>query len=403
MSTRNPVSREKLIRSKREYVWLSSGTHPMNPFLSFKPFYNLVASYYLLCMNVFDERCQQKGKTLEEFLTAAMRGMKMAATRTDYYERHIYMTLFKKAENVLREKYVLKPVMDIFTESKREKKFEELIGKTFAGILKEYAHTIPPSEPSDEPRFNKIYAWRWFGTYEKIIADLNRNNYKEKALQLDELGAVNSKNHLIDALYYNATKLFIPYDKQLAVSYFMKYLHAVADHEKKGLPKTFYKKLFETEKQVQTFETIADNLRSKKKLDVALAEVPLIWNKPYTKIELDKATISVVIEKHSRTVAVLNKILEEDEVPVILTPKSQTPALLNETQMNLLLLFEKNDFTLTMEKVNKYVKGKNILREQLIESINDCCYEILDDVLIEATDDNYEIFDKYYRKVMTTK
>jgi hypothetical protein len=402
MATRNPVSREKLIRSKREYVWLNSGTHPVNELLAVKPFRNIISSYYLLCMNVFDERCQEKGETVEVFIEKAMKTMNMTAAKADYYQRLIYMALFKKAENVVREKYLLQPKLDSFREYNREKKFEILIGNAFTEILKEYAHEIPPAEPSDETTLNELFSMRWFNVYENIVADINRNNYKDKLVLIDKLIVVNDKSRAIDKLYYSIAKVLAPYDKQLAIGFYLKHLHANPKNVKKDLQKTAYKKLFETATELETFRKIVRKLKSKKELDVALAEIPLIYEKPYKKIALNKAIIKIVIEKHSKTVATLNEILAEEEQPVIVTPKSESPALLNEIQLKFLLLFEKNNFSLSMEKVNRYIKGKNIFREQLVESINECCYEMLEDVLIESTGENYEIFEKYYRTVMAS-
>jgi hypothetical protein len=37
----------------------------------------------------------------------------------------------------------------------------------------------------------------------------------------------------------------------------------------------------------------------------------------------------------------------------------------------------------------------------LIESINDTCYEFLDDILIEEEDDYYTIDTNYFQKILT--
>jgi hypothetical protein len=47
-----------------------------------------------------------------------------------------------------------------------------------------------------------------------------------------------------------------------------------------------------------------------------------------------------------------------------------------------------------------FAKSKGVFKNQLIESINEICYEILDDVLIEEEDEFYTINPDYYQKLL---
>ena len=46
-------------------------------------------------------------------------------------------------------------------------------------------------------------------------------------------------------------------------------------------------------------------------------------------------------------------------------------------------------------------KRHGALRNQLIDGLNDACYELLDDVLIEESGDGYTIYEPYYQKIVT--
>jgi hypothetical protein len=41
-----------------------------------------------------------------------------------------------------------------------------------------------------------------------------------------------------------------------------------------------------------------------------------------------------------------------------------------------------------------------MFRNQLIESINESCFETLDDILIEEEEDYYQINESYYKQIL---
>jgi hypothetical protein len=62
-------------------------------------------------------------------------------------------------------------------------------------------------------------------------------------------------------------------------------------------------------------------------------------------------------------------------------------------------MFLKNNFSMPQIEIEEFAKSKGVFKNQLIESINESCYEILDDVLIEEEDDYYTIFPEYFQKI----
>ena len=50
-----------------------------------------------------------------------------------------------------------------------------------------------------------------------------------------------------------------------------------------------------------------------------------------------------------------------------------------------------------------FAKSKGAFKNQLIDSINEICYEHLDDNLIEADDKYYIINQDYYQKILEAK
>jgi hypothetical protein len=73
---------------------------------------------------------------------------------------------------------------------------------------------------------------------------------------------------------------------------------------------------------------------------------------------------------------------------------------LNEAQMGLMQLFAKNNLSLPTEDINSYSKSIGVFSGQLIESINDIHFELLDDVLIEEDEDLFIINENYYKNIL---
>ena len=65
----------------------------------------------------------------------------------------------------------------------------------------------------------------------------------------------------------------------------------------------------------------------------------------------------------------------------------------------MLLLFAAHGLTLTKAAVDDFAQQHGALRNQLLDGLNDACYELLDDVLLEETDDTYTIYKPYYQKI----
>jgi hypothetical protein len=62
-------------------------------------------------------------------------------------------------------------------------------------------------------------------------------------------------------------------------------------------------------------------------------------------------------------------------------------------------LFSKSNFSIPQSELEIFAKSKGIFKNQLIESINETCYDFLDDVLIEEEDDYYTINTNYFQRI----
>jgi len=177
--------------------------------------------------------------------------------------------------------------------------------------------------------------------------------------------------------------------------------------------------------QLAHYEKIINEFIEDEDLEKATKAIPTIYEVVRKKINIDLETINEVQGKHADTVNLLSEYLKDEEQDLSIKnqekvksktkiektaiPKSDkqsynnyvTEISLSEIQDNLLKMFALQELTLSFKSVEKFAKTHGKLKNQLIESINDSCYEFLDDLLIEEEDENYTINTSYYKKITT--
>ena len=75
---------------------------------------------------------------------------------------------------------------------------------------------------------------------------------------------------------------------------------------------------------------------------------------------------------------------------------------LSATQQALRQLFAGQNLTVPQTAVEAFAKAHGALRNQLIDNLNECCYELLDDVLIEESGDDYTIYKAHYQQLIAS-
>ena len=158
----------------------------------------------------------------------------------------------------------------------------------------------------------------------------------------------------------------------------------------------------------------AKNTITDEGLDKALESVSKAPEVKRKKLQFDTASIKEIEKKHSETVELLNEYLKDDyeednnsvqsqgiskeEVPQSAFVSELTFTVIHTTALE---LFAKSNFSISQNEFEVFAKSKGVFKNQLIESINDTCYEFLDDVLIEEEDDYYTINTSYFQKIST--
>lgn len=340
-----------------------------------------------------------------------------------------YSHLFKHCENAVREYYGHKRKIntDTYYNTTAEAKTEfetKIISKVSDLILVLISKVTPPDEATDIELYSQNTN-RWKIKFEELTSSYNEKP-KEFIDSIISLGNLNKKNPSIENIFFDASKFIAKYDKETALSLYMHYLYhdlKSATFDNKQLTKTIQKSLFKTNEQLHNFEIIVSELIKDQDLDKALEDISKVYEIKRKKIQLNVTSIKEVQQQHSGTVELLNEYLKDDfedennsiksqeisneEIKIEITQKSgevYQSAFVRELSFTpihttALEIFAKSNFSVPQVELEVFAKSKGIFKNQLIESINDTCYEFLDDVLIEEEDDYYTINTNYFQRI----
>lgn len=341
-------------------------------------------------------------------------------------ENEFHTNIFKFCENTVREKFghKRKITIDPYASSLDAKEeFETKLISKIAQIHLVLISKINLPDKQTEIKLNLQNTTRWKAKFEEISSGFNKNS-KEFLEQIIELGKLNKENPSVENIFFEASKFIAKYDQETALSLYLHYL----DHDlqsitfdNKQLTKTIQKSLFKDNIQLENFERIVSEFIYDKDLRKALNLVPQVYAVKRKKIHLDKSLIKEVQQQHSGTVELLNEYLRDenseeldnklilDEQIEISIDHSKTEETISiylkdfvfkPIHTSTLEFFSKNNFSILQSEFEIFAKSKGAFKNQLIENINEICFENLDDLLIEEDEEYYTINHDYYQKLL---
>lgn len=339
-----------------------------------------------------------------------------------------YVHIFKHCENAIREYYDHKRKINTEAYDMNAEAKAEYETKIIAKVNELLPILISKVAKPDEATEVELYAQntsRWKIRFEALTSNYNN----EPNLFMDSiisLGKLNKMNPSVENIFFEASKFIAKHDKESALSLYVHYLYhdlKSVTFDNKQLTKTIQKSLFKTNEQLHNFEIIVNELIKDKDLNKALKGVSQVYEVKRKKIQLDTTSIKEVQQQHAGTVELLNEYLNDDfedenntlkseeisneEIQIEITQKNEevyhsvfvSELAFTQIQIMALSLFAKSNFSLAQSELEAFSKSKGVFKNQLIESINDTCYEWLDDVLIEEEEDYYTINTDYFQRI----
>lgn len=341
----------------------------------------------------------------------------------------IHTIIFKHCENAVREFYGHKRKINVagfYTQTEVQTEFETRIVEKLNEILSRLILKAASPDEETETELNAQNTTRWKIKFAQISSDY-KDDGKKFVESILTLGKLNSKNPSVENIFYEASKFISKSDRVSSLVLYLHYLrHDLdsADFDNKQLTKTIQKSLFKTNEQLHDFQIIVSEFLSDKDLEKAVQKIPAIYAPKRKKIQLDSSVIKEVQQQHSGTVELLNEYLQDeyegetntvksreisaDEVTVEITQKTEAAPVsifisdIEFTPLHLetLELFYKNRLTVSHGDLEIFAKSKGAFKSRLIDGLNEICYEILDDVLIEEDDEYCVISEDYYQKLI---
>ncbi|WP_164466959.1 tellurite resistance TerB C-terminal domain-containing protein [Chryseobacterium taklimakanense] len=343
----------------------------------------------------------------------------------DIVKGEIFGHILKLSENNVREAFGNKRKLTAefkYKFSETYTSYNERVVSKLDSFLVTDQENISTPDIEVERSLNENNTTRWKIKFEKI--EQNYTTGEDFESKIKQLAEENNKNPAVEAIFFEGSKFIAKTNKISALRLYLHYIDAdlkSTEFNNKKLNKTLQKNLFQTNEQLQDFEDIVNNFISDKNLEDALKKVSSLYAPKRKKISIDTSAILEVEKLHSGTVNLLNEYLqEEDESPkteeinseetVEINIKPQfEPSLnskfilelnLSEIQQDVLELFEKSNYSLLQADLQQFLKDKNLMMGSVIDSINEICFEILDDVLIEEDGDYFTISPNYYKKIL---
>lgn len=345
---------------------------------------------------------------------------------------NIYQNLFKVCDNVIREHYGNKrraTIDEFCTHPDIVDAFNDNLFQKFRGILLTNIGIVNHLDEDTTIELNALNTTRWKYQFSDIIEQIDKLPTVEYLERIVELGQLNKKNPSLENIYYEASKHIAKKDKTAALTLYMRYidsahLKSIMFNNRKQLAKTTQKSLFVSQEQIDEFETIISEFISNTNFDEALAKIAAFYTPKRKKISIDKHQIKEVQEQHSQTVELLNEYLNDDvedgntqlvgnptedeaTINIISGNHNEDASLIvtdsisfTDIQLHALNLCVKASFNIEVSELSDFAKQNGHFVNQLIDSINELCYETIDDLLIEEEGECYVINEQYFKMII---
>ncbi len=349
---------------------------------------------------------------------------------SEFVLKEFSINILRFCENAVREHYGHKRKLNlemVFSRTDRGAQFEDDVYFVLQKIAERLVPEIKPPDLQTDTKLYEINPTRWKAKLEKFIADYqdDPNLFHDRVLTL---AAMNKKSRTLEKIYFDASKFMARQNSLVALDLYFRGFYfdrRPINYPDKFFGKALQKKLFPTPEHLYIVLNLVLDFVRDKNLDKALTVLSEHYTKPPSlpkkKIRLDSEQIRQVQEEHSGTVRLLNEYLADEEeaapppMPAARKPKSPkakpapkdgaTRSIFSEAiaftpvQIKALELFSQPDLSVAQSDLQAFAKSEGVFLNRLIDGINDLCYEILDDILIEE-EEAYTILPDHYQKIL---
>jgi hypothetical protein len=429
--------RSKLNLNDEDVELLNKLWNPENNFFSIEFCGLEVLKFYLYVIKKIEEKYQKESSSLNDELDKVAdsiackhynyrKGSSNYKYSIETIVNELHSNIFKYCENVVRENFGHKRKLNVdlqYASGTIIEEYNDRIILRLKKIMQVYLPTINQPDEKTDFELNTQNTTRWKIKFDELVNNYN-NDSKAFTQEIINLGIQNKNNPSVENIFYEASKFMASHDNETALTLYVYYIYYDFNSVKfdnKQLNTTIQKNLFKNSNQLVDFESIIAQFLQDKDLEKALKSIPNVYAAKRKKIQLDLNAIQEVHEKHSGTVELLNEYLRDEdaiqevekqqisnEVLLQIIPKSEgvqrssfeDSVNFTEIQQEILEIFSKANLSILQSDFEIVARSKGMFKNQLIESINEICYETLDDVLIEEDEDFYIINENYFNQIL---
>lgn len=346
----------------------------------------------------------------------------------EYFPRHftsgsetieieIWYCIYKQCENTVRSLYSINEKQNIYS-SYYTQKSESIINDEIIIPLKNIISLVKNEQQvinrNTEIKLNKNFPTRWRRAYDQLVQESVDKDIEFFINGLVIIHDINTSNVNIKNMYYEAMKITYKTEPTLSLKLYIEYITINMSDiggKEKTIPKYISKELFKIKSQEESFDNIIRIYKEGSDKIKANDAIDKLYTQERRKIKLNTYEINKIAKLHSKTVKLLNDVLDDELENIEHKQMNEETAtdtkenmniniihsVLNDQEQKLLYIFRKENYTLNKTEVESYCKSLNLMPNRLIEKINDTFYDMIDDVLIEDDGDNWAISEDYFK------
>lgn len=408
-----------------EFKLLYLSSIQQNSFATTKDHTQMISEVFIRTIREFNMKANSKENLIESLLYILSdkivkhkfnykRGTQSYLAAFDKEYIILITTLTKLAENCVRElckhSRKLSITLKIDSELIKEQFITEL-SYPFQTIAQEVALELVPHSIGKKESMTKP-------TY---LIDIYNSNITDPTVFYDKilkLRLENPVNPLFINTLFRASKEISKKNKSISLYLYAHYVfHNITSGNQDYLKmsKSMLTSLFKTSKQHESFKQIIRNLLKTKRLDITLKELSAFYIEKRKYITINNYEVSNQKRDFLETVSLLNNYLEENEHETIICKHNICFKQNKDTKIKniyldnlnlgpndifLLGYFIKNNFKLSSEQLKEYALSVNAFPDNLVDTLNERCYEYLNDLLIDIDGNDLIIYEDNYKLIL---
>lgn len=380
-----------------------------------------------------NERLEQSffrlAKTIVDKEHANRKGPRKRKASKRAMVQKFYVHILRKCENGLRSKFKHKrklPAHFYLKNEEARQAFKEHIEEKVDAILIGLINNIEAADPATEIQLNTLNPNRWKEQLKEIM-DQQAEQAKPFIACVYALFLLNRTEKNIEKIFLQAIKHMGKSNLPSVLKLYIYLIDAWPNTQKPSLnllPAPWNALIFNSLQKKSAFEEIQKDFSLNRDFTQAFSQIDALFGLKQKNIRLNAHTIQLIQQQHSGTVALLNAVLIDDLEAQIAQIQSNNPdqtstqlgmkpetangdspyieALnLSPIQIRSLELFRIRKLFVSAADFQEFAKSNGVFLCHLIESINEQCFEIIDDVLIEEESDCYSIIPNYFKKIVS--